>query len=177
MRRPSAPCPHFLAYRMTASNYYLCFLTWPLPETAMGILCDCLVGAFSIFVGRENHNYLKGIAERLPNIRVKLYKTLRSGMTAMCTHHRRKNEIKLDRPHGLMYCPAPTCVFGISFCLRCEAKRCPTFGSQKGGILLLMLTKKKSIFCLLIPSTVLHFFSSPAPSLDVTRIGGQKSGV
>ena len=31
--------------QMTASNEFICFLAWPLPETALGILCNCLVGA------------------------------------------------------------------------------------------------------------------------------------
>ena len=26
-------------------NAYIYFLVWPLPETAMGLLCNCLVGA------------------------------------------------------------------------------------------------------------------------------------
>ena len=30
---------------MTASNEFIYFLVWPLPETAIGILCNCLVGA------------------------------------------------------------------------------------------------------------------------------------
>ena len=30
---------------MTASNELFCVMVWPLPETAMGILCTCLVGA------------------------------------------------------------------------------------------------------------------------------------
>ena len=30
---------------MTASNELTCFLVWPLPETVMEILCNCLVGA------------------------------------------------------------------------------------------------------------------------------------
>ena len=34
----------FLAYG--ASDKIICFLVWPLPETATGILCNCLVGAF-----------------------------------------------------------------------------------------------------------------------------------
>ena len=29
---------------MTASKEVVCYLVWPLPETAMGILCNCLVG-------------------------------------------------------------------------------------------------------------------------------------
>ena len=30
---------------MTASNELICFPVWPLPETAMGLLCNCLMGA------------------------------------------------------------------------------------------------------------------------------------
>ena len=30
---------------MTASNAVICFPVWPVPETAMGILCNCQVGA------------------------------------------------------------------------------------------------------------------------------------
>ena len=35
----------FLHIWMTASKKMFCFMVWPLPETAMGILCNCLVGA------------------------------------------------------------------------------------------------------------------------------------
>ena len=30
---------------MTASNELICFPLWPLPETAMGLPCNCLMGA------------------------------------------------------------------------------------------------------------------------------------
>ena len=30
---------------MTASNEAVYFPVWPLPETAMGLMCNCLVGA------------------------------------------------------------------------------------------------------------------------------------
>ena len=30
---------------MTASNELICFPVWPLPETAMGLVCNCLMGA------------------------------------------------------------------------------------------------------------------------------------
>ena len=35
---------------MTASNALIYFLVWPLPETAMGIPCNCLVGALPYMV-------------------------------------------------------------------------------------------------------------------------------
>ena len=40
---------------MTASNEMNCFLVWPFPETAMGILCNSLVGAltYTLYVIRS----------------------------------------------------------------------------------------------------------------------------
>ena len=42
MRRTSAPCAYFLARQIwiTAANEHICFLVWPLQDTAMGILCE-----------------------------------------------------------------------------------------------------------------------------------------
>ena len=36
---------------MTASGELICYLVWSLPETAMGLLCNCLVGALPYIPG------------------------------------------------------------------------------------------------------------------------------
>ena len=38
---------------MTASNELICFPVWPLPETAIGLLCNCLMGALIAMHGRS----------------------------------------------------------------------------------------------------------------------------
>ena len=43
----------FLAIWLTASNKLICFVVWPLPETAMGILCSYFGWCLTVYTLRD----------------------------------------------------------------------------------------------------------------------------